>query len=117
MNVIAEYYTKNVVDIEKAVRKIKSFYDEIKKIELYFFNTYDINIVLEDDAIDHIIEQVIGRRLTMKEIYQRLVREFEYGLKLAREKIGKNRFFITRDALISPESYIANLIKDELKPV
>jgi hypothetical protein len=33
---------------------------------------------------------------------------------LVQEKTGKNRFFITKDALLNPESFISNLIKDEL---
>jgi hypothetical protein len=33
---------------------------------------------------------------------------------LVQEKTGKNRFFITKDAHLNPESYISNLIKDEL---
>lgn len=37
------------------------------------------------------------------------------GLKLVREKTGKNRFFITREALVNPEAHISALIKEELK--
>jgi hypothetical protein len=40
--------------------------------------------------------------------------DFEYGLKLVREKTGKNRFFLTRRALIDPETFISSLIRDAL---
>jgi ATP-dependent Clp protease ATP-binding subunit ClpX len=35
-------------------------------------------------------------------------------LNLIREKTGKNRFFITKNALFNPETFISKLIKDEL---
>ncbi|NIW00585.1 hypothetical protein GWN26_16240, partial [Candidatus Saccharibacteria bacterium] len=47
---MAQFYSRNVMDIENVVKHIKSNYDDIKKIELYFFKNHDINIVLEEDA-------------------------------------------------------------------
>jgi len=35
---------------------------------------------------------------------------------LAREKINRNRFFITREALLDPEAYIGSLIKNVVNP-
>jgi hypothetical protein len=40
--------------------------------------------------------------------------DFEHGLKLAREKTGRSRYFITRQALLDPEAYISQLIQSEL---
>ena len=112
INVVASCYAKNTLDIGKIIEKIKSFYDEIKKIELYFFKNHDINIVLEEDAIDFIIEQLIDDSLKLKLVYQKIDSDFQHGLKLAREKTNRNRFFITRKALLDPETYIGSLIRD-----
>jgi len=114
IDVVASYYANHIMDIEKVIKKIKSFYDDIKKIELYFFKNHDINIVLEDDAIDFIIDQLENSTYDLEGLYDHISTDFEYGLKLVQEKTGKNRFFITKDALINPESFISNLIKDEL---
>lgn len=116
IDIVAACYVKNTMDTGNVIKKIKSYYDEIKKIELYFFKNHDINIVLEEDAIDFIIEQLIAASLNLKDIYHKLTGDFEYGLKLAHEKTGRNRFFITRQALLDPEGYVANLIKDGLSP-
>jgi ATP-dependent Clp protease ATP-binding subunit ClpX len=114
IDVVASYYANHIIDIESVIKKIKSFYDDIKKIELYFFKNHDINIVLEDDAIDFIIDQLENSTYDLEAFYDQLSTDFEYGLKLVQEKTGKNRFFITKDALMNPESFISNLIKDEL---
>ncbi|MBA3019260.1 MAG: AAA family ATPase [Proteobacteria bacterium] len=115
IDIVASYYCKNIMDIGSVIKNIKSYYDDIKKIELYFFKNSNINIVLEENAIDFIIEQLINFDIKLDNLYKKLTNEFEYGLKLVREKTGKNRFFITKEALLSPEPFISQLIKDELK--
>ena len=114
IDVVAAYYSNHIMDIEKAIKKIKSFYDDIKKMEMNFYKSYDINIVMEDDAVDFVIEQLEESSVTIEDIYQKLSSNFEYGLKLVREKTGRNRFFITKDALMTPESFVSNLLKDEI---
>jgi ATP-dependent Clp protease ATP-binding subunit ClpX len=114
IDIVASYYANHMMDIEKAIKKIKTFYDDIKKIELYFFKNHDINIVMEDDAVDFIIDKFEKSTHDLGELYEKLSVDFEYGLKLVREKTGKHRFFITKDALINPEAFISNLIRDEL---
>ncbi|MGD2037035.1 MAG: AAA family ATPase [Desulfobacterales bacterium] len=114
MNIVAQFYAKNVMDIENVVKHIKSNYDEIKKIELYFFKNHDINIVLEEDAIDFIMEQLIEAPIQLDDIFKKVNVDFEHGLKLAREKTGHSRYFINRQALLDPEAYIKRLIQSEL---
>jgi endopeptidase Clp ATP-binding regulatory subunit ClpX len=114
MDIVASFYSRYVMDIGHAIEKIKSFYDEIKKIELSFFKEHDINIVLEENAIDFIIEQLINSSTSIDSFYDKLSGDFKLGLKLIFEKTGKNRFFINREALTSPDTYLDNLIKAEL---
>jgi endopeptidase Clp ATP-binding regulatory subunit ClpX len=112
---VARYYSKHIMDVSKVIKKIKSYYDEVKKIELYFFKNHDINIILEEDAIDFIIEKIVIDDVHLDELYRKLTNDFEHGLKLVREKTGQNRFFITRNALMNAESYVSNLLRKELK--
>jgi hypothetical protein len=110
IDIVASYYVKHVLDTGSAVRQIKSCYDEIKNVELYFFKNHDLNMVLEEDAIDFLMEMIVESTLELKDVYPRLNAHFEHGLKLVREKTGRSRFFISRNALISPEDYIRAMI-------
>ena len=103
---IADYYYAHVVEVGTAIRKIKSSYDQIKRIEIDFYNKHDINIVLEEDAIDYISELMSNHSLNVEQIYFKLSSDFEYGLKLLREKTGKNRFFISKDGLENPKRFL-----------
>ena len=115
IDIVAEQYSKNAIDINRIIQKIKTYYDEIKAIELQFLKSHDINLVLEDSAIDHVIEKIFGSKLNLKELFKQLSDDFEHGLKLVRDKTGRNRFFITREALLSPGKYIEGLIKDNIQ--
>jgi endopeptidase Clp ATP-binding regulatory subunit ClpX len=111
IDLAAKAYGNRVTDIEKVLKKIKTYYEETKAIELYFIKNHGINIVLEEEAIDHIIGQCFSSRGTPEDYYRRLTADFEHGLKLVREKTGRTRFFITREALEKPDSYIASLLR------
>lgn len=115
IDMVANFYSKHMMDVGNAIRHIKHYYDEIKKIELYFFKNHDINIVLEEDAIDFIIEQFSTSSVGIDDFFEQLSKDFELGLKLVRDKSGKNRFFITKKALLDPENYLGELVKSELK--
>ncbi len=115
IDLVAACYVNSTMDIGNVIKKIKTYYDEIKKIELYFFKNHDINIVFEEDAIDFIIEQLVESSVEIKIIEEKFNQDFQHGLKLARDKTGRNRFFITRQALLDPEAYVGNLIKDKFE--
>ncbi len=110
----ADFYCRRIMDIGSVIRKIKSLSDEVKKIELCFYKKHDINIVMEEDAVDFIMGEFIHSGAALDDVYKKISSDFEYGLKLVREKTGRNRFFITREALLAPEPYISRLLKSGL---
>ncbi|MCP3950932.1 MAG: AAA domain-containing protein [Desulfobacterales bacterium] len=114
LKLAATFYCRNVIDINQALIRIKSFYDDVKKIELEFFNKHDINIVLEEDAVDFIIEKRVLTELDLGQLYDILTDDFALGLRLVKEKTGRHRFFISRQALANAEDYVGRLLKDNL---
>jgi hypothetical protein len=68
---------------------------------------------MEDDAIDFLVERIISARGDVDSLFKRINLDFEYGLKLVRERTGRNRFFINRKALESPDAYIGRLLKNK----
>ncbi len=113
IDAVAACYSKHITDIETAIEKIKFYSDEVKNLEMYFYKNHDINIVMEEDAVDFIIRGFIDSDVDTEDVYNKLSSDFELGLKLVREKTGRNRFFITKEALQSPEAFVSDLIKDE----
>ena len=58
VDMIADIYAGNIMDMGHVVRRLKSYCDQVKNIEMSFFKDHDVNVVLEEDAIDAIIRAV-----------------------------------------------------------
>ncbi|MDJ0720594.1 MAG: AAA family ATPase [Desulfobacterales bacterium] len=112
LDILATSYVNQILDIGQVFEDVKSSYDEIKKIELDFFKAHDINIVLEEDAIDFVMELLVDKAVTLEAFARQLAVDFELGLKLVVEKTGKHRFFLNRQALREPEPFISGLIRN-----
>ncbi len=114
-SMVAQYYCKHVMEIEDAVKRIKLFHDSVKEIELEVSKSYDLNIVFNEDAIDFLIEQFIDHHASSEEILTKIYDTYYDGLNLIREKTGKNRFFLSKNALIDHDTYLNDLIRKEIK--
>jgi ATP-dependent Clp protease ATP-binding subunit ClpX len=107
----AAYYSRHTINVEGALQRLAYRYEQIKTIEMNFLKNHGINIVLEEDTIDHIIGQWLVHPVDGDAIYKKLSADFLHGLKLVHEKTGRNRFFITRQALEAPDSFIGQLLQ------
>jgi ATP-dependent Clp protease ATP-binding subunit ClpX len=110
----ALYFCNNVMEIEDALSKIKKVHDSIKEIEIEVLKSYNLNIIFEEDAIDFLIEQFINHNATNHEILSKIYDNYYNGFNLIREKTGKNRFFLSKNALIDNETYLNDLIRKEI---
>ncbi|MFP4476185.1 MAG: AAA family ATPase [Desulfatibacillaceae bacterium] len=114
IDLAASLYVNDTTDVRSVLKRIREDYGKVKKLEVRFFQDQDVNIVLEEDAVDHVIREYGDRRQGVEAFYDELIRSFEYGLKLIREKTGRNRFFLTREALQDPEAFLSDLVKRSL---
>lgn len=110
----SHYFCSTVVEIEDAIKKIKQLHDTVKEIEVEVSKSYALNIVFEEDAIDFLIEQFIKHGVTSEEILTQIYDRYYDGFNLVREKTGKNRFFLSKDALLNHETHLNDLIRKEI---
>jgi endopeptidase Clp ATP-binding regulatory subunit ClpX len=111
LELVAECYGREIMDVGQVLEHIKTRYDAIKTIELQFYKRHDINIVLEEDAVDFVMAQLVHSQADLEGFARRLSADFELGLKLVTEKTGRTRFFLNREALLHPEDFIAAQIR------
>jgi ATP-dependent Clp protease ATP-binding subunit ClpX len=113
IRLIASYYGSHAVDIEGVIGNLADLYEQTKTLEMNFLKNNGINIVLEDETIDYIIGQWLEHPVDLDTVYKKLSDDLLLGLKLVHEKTGRNRFFITRQAIDTPETFIAGLLKQK----
>jgi len=105
-------YAMSTRDMNAVMKKISRDYDQIKNIQDYFCKTHDLNVTLAEDAIDVAIGQMSASQTGLRSFYKRLTSDFEDGLRLIRDRTGKDTFVITREALDNPEAFLNDLVKE-----
>lgn len=116
IRLVAACYVRRCSDVAGAITRVKALCDEVKQMEMAFLKSSDINIVLEQEAVDAIVESLIVEGRTIADVQRALFDDFELGLKLIHEKTGRQRFFIGRTALEAPEAYISEMIRTFMQP-
>ena len=110
-DLIADVYTTSAWSINGIMAKIGTYYDQVKKVEAYFHKTHDLNVNLDDDAIDIVIREMFSAPTALGEFYKQLTTKFEYGFKLIRDRVGQDTFVITKEAMENPEGFFNDLVK------
>ncbi len=110
INLLSTLYTNAILDIDQIFAKIHHLYAQAMKIEQAFLKKHDVNIVLENDAVDMIIESLANESISSDALEQPLDDDLALGFKLIREKTGKDRFFITREALLDPKQFMSDVM-------
>ncbi|PIE70634.1 MAG: ATPase [Deltaproteobacteria bacterium] len=111
---IAELYSRYAMTIDACIQHLKDYYDEVKRLEMAFFNNNDINLILEEDAIDRLIDLFIRTDMDYDDFYRQLNDDFRDALKLLQERVGMQRFFIPGRALEDPKAYLSDLLREKL---
>ncbi len=113
IRLISEFYCAHIMDTDRIMKFVNGIYEQIKNMEMLFLKKQGITLVLEEEAVDLLIAQAMdSNNKDMDFLYQKTFSDFEYGLKLVRDKTGVNRFFITSRALLDPERFISDLLKE-----
>ncbi|CAN2038966.1 ATP-dependent Clp protease ATP-binding subunit ClpX [Candidatus Magnetomoraceae bacterium gMMP-15] len=115
INLAASIYCQHIMDIGMVMEKITDCRGQLIKVEDYFFKNHKVKPILEEDALDFIIDKLLNGSLHMDAFYKQLNSDFEYGLKWIAERTDKTEFFISKEGLINPENFLDKLVKEELK--
>jgi hypothetical protein len=111
VDLIADVYAMSACSINAVMLKIGAYYEQIKKVEAYFHKTHDLNVSLDEDAIDVVILGMFSSPTALGDFYKELTTKFEYGFKLIRDKVGQDTFIITKEAMENPEEFFNDLVR------
>jgi endopeptidase Clp ATP-binding regulatory subunit ClpX len=110
IDLISEIYLRRTSDITTAFEDFLDMYRQIKLEESSLFDKLEINITLDDSAIDELIKQAIETDEEAGPLTFQLAKKLEYGLKLVKDRSGTQNFVINREAVTDMEKYINSLV-------
>ena len=112
MDLIADLYLINITDIDTAIEDFSAMYDQARLEEASLMEKLEVNVSFDESAVDEIIDQAIKTGQQPGPLMFQLAKRLEYGLRLVKDRSGKESFSINAEAVISMEDFINNLIKD-----
>ncbi len=112
MDIIAELYLRNILDINSAFDDFQEMYSQIKIEEVSLSEKLDVDIAFDESAVDEIMNQSIKTGQEAGELTVKLAKRLEYGLNLVKDRSGIKNFTINDEAVTDMEKFINNLIKD-----
>jgi len=111
IELITLWVMENGISVGAAYQEAIRIRQRVKSFEINFLVTQEIAIIFADDALNGIIQKSIKEDKDPWEICQTTCKNYEYGLKLVKEKTGTKSFVIHREALQDPEEYLNSLVR------
>jgi len=112
LNLIVERVVNTGIEMSVVLEEILSIDEAVKEYEKAFFEESGIKIRFEECVVDQLIGRAFEEGTPVEVLCSTILKNYQHGLKLIREKNGRNEFIITREALKNPERFLNRLIKE-----
>ena len=112
LHLIVERVVKTGIELSVVLEEILSMDETVRKYEKFFFKESGIKISFEERAVDQLLEMALEKETPIDELFNVIFKNYQQGLKLVKEKTGKNGFMITKEAIRNPEGFLNKLIKE-----
>jgi len=111
-NLIVERVVDTGIEIDIVLEEVLSMEEAVKECEKNFFKESGIRIKFEEYVVDQLLKRALEEGKTVDVLCDTILRNYQHGLKLIRERNDKNEFIITKEALRDPEKFLDKLIKE-----
>jgi ATP-dependent Clp protease ATP-binding subunit ClpX len=112
LDLVAEKVINEEMDVNSAFEEVIATYYQIRGFEKSFLERHDIEITLDDEAMDLLLTWVVKESKDVTEILSNLDGLFEPALQLIRDKTGVSSFSISKQGIDDPEDYLNHLISE-----
>ncbi len=112
LNIIVNRVVSMGIELSVILEEILSMDEAVKKCEKTFFEESGIRISFEERAVDQLLERALEEDVPIGVLCGTILNNYQQGLKLVKEKNGKNEFIITKEAIRNPEGFLNKLIKE-----
>jgi ATP-dependent Clp protease ATP-binding subunit ClpX len=109
---VAEYHLRTGLAVENIFDEILVLYNEITEFESEYHEKNSFKIHFNEEAINTIIEQALFGETSAAAICRKISSDFDYGFKLVADRSGQIQFILPKEAVIDPDRYLNQLIRE-----
>jgi ATP-dependent Clp protease ATP-binding subunit ClpX len=112
IDLIANRMIEKGYDVNTVFEEVVEVQRQVEEFERDFRRRHGIRLQFNHEAIDRIIEIALDEDGKGIAVCSRLLKDYEHGMKLIRDKIGQKEFVITKEAVDDPEGYLNRMIRE-----
>jgi len=112
LDVIVDNAIVRCRDYQKVIDEAMDIEAMTRHFERKFHGQHGIAIHFDETAVNRLMEKVFTENTGVEALLESLLKNYEHGLKLIREKTGRRSFTFPRDAVEHPQQYLNDLIKE-----
>ncbi len=112
IDLIARRMVEKGYDVNTVFEEVVEVQRQVEEFEKDFYVRNGIQLQFETEALNRIIEMALEENMRGQLICSRLLKDYEHGMKLIRDRIGHKEFVITREAIEDPEGYLNRVIQE-----
>jgi ATP-dependent Clp protease ATP-binding subunit ClpX len=112
IDLIANRMIEKGYDVNTVFEEVVEVQRQVEEFERDFQRRHGINLQFSNEAIDRITEIALEEDGKGIAVCSRLLKDYEHGMKLIRDKIGRKEFVITKEAVDNPEGYLNRMIRE-----
>ena len=110
IDLIAHRMVEKGYDLNTVFEEVVEIQHQIEEFEKGFQRRHGIFLHFNEEAMNRITEIALEGDGKGTVICARLLKDYEHGLKLIRDRIGQREFVITQEAVDHPEVYLNRMI-------
>ncbi len=97
---------------EEAVERMGRLLAEVRGHEAALARRCGLTVRFGDDAVDRIVAQGLEDVASLHALCEKMANVLEHGLRLVKERTGRDRFLLSAWDVENPESYINKLLRE-----
>jgi endopeptidase Clp ATP-binding regulatory subunit ClpX len=112
IDLIANRMIEKGYDVNTVFEEVVEIQRQVEEFEKDFQRRNGIYLQFSEEALDRITEIALDEDGKGVAVCSRLLKDYEHGMRLIRDKIGRKEFIITKEAVDDPEGYLNRIIRE-----
>jgi len=112
IDLIARRMVDKGYDVNTVFEEVVEVQRQVEEFERDFQQRNGIRLQFDGEAVDRITEMALEEDMKGEMVCFRLLKDYEHGMKLIRDRMGRKEFVITKEAIDDPEGYLNRVIQE-----
>ena len=112
IDLIARRMVDKGYDVNTVFEEVVEVQRQVEEFERDFQQRNGIRLRFDGEAVDRITEMALEEDMKGEMVCFRLLKDYEHGMKLIRDRMGRKEFVITKEAIDDPEGYLNRVIQE-----